>query len=64
MRSGPRVEAVDQCPWIMVGKGGSVYVRENSFASSFGWVIVTVPSVLCARCSPRKLVASRSSVTS
>ena len=46
------------------GKGGSVYVRENSFVSSFGWVIVTVPSVLCARCSPRKLFASRSSVTS
>ena len=23
MRSGPRVEVVDQCPWVVVGRGGS-----------------------------------------
>ena len=51
--------------WICVWEGPlSGGCSENSLASSLGWVIVTVPSVLCAMCSPRKLVASRSYVTS
>ena len=36
----------------------------NTLARSLGWVMVTVPSSLCTRLSPRKLVASRSKVTS
>ena len=68
MRNDPRVEVLDLYPlagWSGVWEGPlSGGCSENSLVSSLGWVILTVPSVLCARCSPRKLVASRSNVTS
>jgi hypothetical protein len=70
MRMGLLVWGWDPCPWGVVGGPP----REGCFGcavigppfwgvSSFGWVTVTVLSSLCARLSPKKLVASRSSVT-
>ncbi len=73
MRNDPRDEVLDLYPLLGASRAGwsgvwegplSGGCSENSLVSSLGWVIVTVPSVLCARCSPRKLVASRSNVTS
>ena len=73
MRMGLLVWGWDPCLWRVEGRvfrirdywallsGGGW--SANSFVSSFGWVTVTVLSALCARLSPRKLVASRSSVT-